>query len=112
MRGPVADRSVRKVLIACLAAATLAGCAGGEGTGPAVRVRVPPGAGFAQVTDSLEARGLIKSSVAFRIYAKVTGAAASIQPGTYEFKRGTGWKNIIDDLRSGKYLRTKLVIPE
>jgi UPF0755 protein len=107
----VADPTAQRLLAAFLLLAALTGCTG-EGTGPAVRLRVPPGTGFSQITDSLSAKGVIRAPLAFKIYAKLTGAASSVQPGVYEFKRGTGWNNILSDLRSGRVLRVKLVIPE
>jgi UPF0755 protein len=107
----VADPTTRRFLAVCLLVVALAGCAA-EGTGPAVRLRVARGTGFSEITDSLAAKGLIRNPFAFKIYAKLTGASSSAQPGVYEFKRGTGWSNILSDLRAGRVLSTKLVIPE
>ena len=45
--------------LAFLLIAALAACGGGEGTGPTYPVQVPPGASFTQITDSLEARGIV-----------------------------------------------------
>lgn len=94
-----------------LAFAAGAGCAG-EGSGEPVRVRVPRGASFSQVADSLEAKEIIAWSPLFRLYARAKGAAGRIQPGTYEFRRGTGWDVVLDDLVAGRFLVARVTIPE
>ncbi|MGQ0813295.1 MAG: endolytic transglycosylase MltG [Gemmatimonadota bacterium] len=88
-----------------------AGC-GRKPTGPKLPVQVPPGATFAEITDSLHARGLIGFKPAFRLYARLTGADARVRPGTYGFQRGESWPAILDDFREGRFLTAKLVIPE
>lgn len=89
----------------------LAACAG-AGTGDPVRVHVPPGASFSQVTDSLCARGIIRAAPIFKLYARARGATTGVQPGTYAFRPGTGWSRILDDLNAGRVLTARLVIPE
>ena len=87
------------------------GC-GGQGSGPRVPVQVPPGASFAQITDTLETRGIVKFGPAFRLYARVTGADARVRPGTYGFRKGQGWASILEDFRLGRVMTAKLVVPE
>lgn len=89
----------------------LTGC-GGAGTGPTQHVQVPVGASFAQIADSLAGRGIIKFEPAFRVYARMTGADARVRPGTYAFRRGQAWKSILADLRAGRVVTAKVVIPE
>jgi len=97
------------VLIIALA---VAGCGGtGEGDGPVERVHVPAGASFRAVADSLETRGIIRSATMFRIYARLTGAE-NVKAGTYEFREGAGWGQILDDLTAGRIAADRLVIPE
>ena len=88
-----------------------AGC-GGEGDGEPVRIHVPPGSVFAQVADSLEQRDIVDWAPLFRIYARMTGAAGDIKPGTYAFRPGTGWAQVLEDLRAGRVLTDRMVIPE
>ena len=85
---------------------------GGNPTGKEMPVQVPAGASFSQVTDSLHARGIIGSKPVFRIYARITGADSKVRPGTYGFRKGESWKDILDDLENGRVLTAKLVIPE
>lgn len=89
----------------------LGGCAN-EGEGPEVRVRVPRGASFGAVTDSLSEKGIIGSPTLFRLYARVTGADQAVKPGTYGFRQGSGWRLVLDDLIAGNVLTVRLVIPE
>lgn len=94
-------------------AAALAACGeSSSGTGDPIRVRVPPGAAFAQVADSLSAKSIIGSPRLFRVYARITGDATRIKPGTYEFRRDSGWKHVLEVLVSGDIVTERLVIPE
>jgi UPF0755 protein len=89
----------------------LAAC-GSEGLGEPVRVHVPQGASFTQITDSLAARGVVRAPPLFRLFARAKGATTRIRPGTYEFRRGTGWNQVLDRLQSGDVLTARVVIPE
>jgi UPF0755 protein len=94
-----------------LLALSLAGC-GGEGEGEPLLVTVPPGAAFTHVVDSLASRGIVGNDFAFNLYARLRGGARSVQPGTYAFKRGLHWDRILADLREGRVVTRRLVIPE
>src|SRR5690606_17195277 len=110
-RRPGAARPTR---LAPLAFATLlagTGCRG-EGSGEPVRVHIPAGASFSQVTDSLAAKEIVAAPPLFKLYARLTGAAGTAKPGTYAFRKGTGWQTVIDALQEGDVLTAKLVIPE
>jgi UPF0755 protein len=100
----------RKLLFS-LALLLIAGC-GGEGSGPKLPLQVPPGASFAQITDSLATRGIVKNGTFFRIYARLKGADARVRPGTYGFQKGESWSAILDDLKEGRVMTAKLVVPE
>ena len=90
----------------------LAACGKGAGTGDKLPVQVPPGASFSQITDSLTARGIVGNGTFFRIYARLNGADKGVRPGTYGFRKGQSWKLIVDDLREGRVMLAKLVVPE
>lgn len=97
---------------ACLLVTLVAGACGGNPTGKELPVQVPGGAAFSQVADSLHDRGIIDFKPGFMVYARVTGAASKVRPGTYGFRQGEAWKDILDDLKNGRVLTAKLVIPE
>jgi len=98
------------LVLACvvLVGACEAGATGGE----PVRIRVPAGAPFALVADSLAAKGVIGSTRLFRLYARIGGRANRIKPGTYEFVPGTAWHTVLDDLIAGRIITGRLVVPE
>jgi UPF0755 protein len=100
--------------ITCATLLLLGGCVVGErdGEGPIVHVRVPRGASFSAVTDSLAARNVIKNPRLFRTYARLTGADRTVKPGTYGFRSGMGWGRILADLYQGDVLTERITIPE
>ncbi len=101
---------MKRLLFLVLAFATTA--CGGEGDGPAHRIQVTQGAPLSQVADSLDHYGIIGSSTFFRLYARMSGAAGSIQAGTYEFREGAGWRKVLGDLTAGRVAADRLVVPE
>ena len=105
----VATRLLR-LTAGCLLA--FAAACGGAGEGDPVRVHVPAGASFSQVTDSLASRDVISTPALFKLYARVRSATGSVKPGTYAFRRGTAWSQILDDLSGGRVLTARVVIPE
>jgi UPF0755 protein len=104
------SRIVRCIAL-CAIVIVAAGC-GGEGEGEPVRVHVPAGASFSQVTDSLSSRGIISTPAVFKLYARMRSATGSVKPGTYAFRRGTSWSQILEDLSGGRVLTARVVIPE
>ena len=108
---PRPKRLLRRVL-PLAAALQLAGCGSGAGSGEAVRITVPYGAAFSQVSDSLASHDIVGSGFLFQLYARARGATGSIQPGTYSFRPGEAWSRILQDLRAGNALTVRLVIPE
>jgi UPF0755 protein len=100
-----------RALALLIGGAFLTGC-GGAGKGEPIRFVVAPGSSFSQITDTLAARGIIRTKPLFAMYARIKGAAGAMKPGTYAFKQGTSWDRIIGDMKAGKVLTAKLVIPE
>jgi UPF0755 protein len=98
--------------IAVLALVLLAACGGGEGEGEPVRLNVPAGSSFSQVTDTLAAHDIISMPAVFKVYARMKNATGSVQPGTYAFRRGTAWSQVLEDLTGGRVLTARVVIPE
>ena len=101
-------RSIALVALFVLAAA----CGGGGPEGPPVRFTVPAGSGLSVVADTLAAREIVPSASRFKIYARAKGAAARIQPGVYEVRRGTELAEILRKLTTGDVVKTRVVIPE
>lgn len=62
---------------------------------------IPPGAAFRQVSDELSDRGIISAPTWFRLYARLSGKAASIHAGEYLIESGTTPAGLIDQFVSG-----------
>ncbi|MEO6445725.1 MAG: endolytic transglycosylase MltG [Gemmatimonadaceae bacterium] len=97
------------VVVWLVLAAGLTACGG---DGPPQRVTVPPGASFRVATDSLVERGIVRYPRVFRAYAKFAQRDRSIRAGTYEFRAGQGWDEILASLAGGKSLSHTFTIPE
>jgi len=86
---------------------------GASGGDEEVIVRIPDGAGFAEILDSLESARLIDSRATFRLLAVATGKDDRIQPGAYKFTRGLSNAELLDALVEGRStVRVKVTFPE
>ena len=85
---------------------------GGVQVEPLVEVTIPAGASFNEVMDSLEARGLVRKPVLFRIYARLKGSDRQIRSGQYTFPRPSSWALLLRDLTEGRVLTHVMTIPE
>lgn len=109
-----ADRLVapaRRAAIVAILAGALSAC-GGAGSGPAVRVTIPPHANMRVATDSLAKAGIIRGAKFFRLYASLRKSDRGIKAGTYMLHRGSGWNVVLDDLQRGKGLVHIVAVPE
>jgi UPF0755 protein len=97
----LARAAIALAFIGGLAAAWLL-AARPDPTGRPVRVVIPRGASFRVAADSLGARGVVGSTTALRVWAKLKGRDRAIKPGTYEFRPGQSWASLVDALESGK----------
>lgn len=110
MLPPRSQTARRGAVAAALIVAALTGC---RTSGPGdARVVVPRGATLRVAADSLERTGVIRSATVFRLYGLLRGRDRSIRAGTYLFKRGTSWNDVLDDLHGGKGLEHSITIPE
>jgi UPF0755 protein len=83
------------------------------GGAESVIVRIPEGATFTQILDSLESSGAISNRMAFRLLAKATGNDARIRPGTYKFEKGTASAELLAALVEGRStVKVKVTFPE
>jgi UPF0755 protein len=79
---------------------------------PLERFTVPAGAGLAQVTDTLVARGLVAHPRWFTLVARVRGLDRTIKAGVYELPAGTSASAILTTLATGQEAMQRLTIPE
>ena len=105
-------RQVRRLIAGAAAIVVIAMLAcRGSGTGQ-VRVLIPRGATLRVAAESLAKAGVVQNATAFRLYGMMRGSDRSIRAGTYVFKRGMRWGDVLDDLRGGKGLEHAITIPE
>lgn len=74
-------------------------------------VKIPPGAGFTTVVDSLEASGLLASRQSFEWFGRLTGWADQVKAGHYTFADGASNRDLLDDIRKGLQDPVRLTIP-
>lgn len=75
-------------------------------------VRIPEGATFGEVLDTLESRQIINRRFLVHAYARVRGLDRSVKAGTYRLERGAPTGRIIDILTTGRVVTYPLTIPE
>lgn len=74
-------------------------------------VKVPRGASFAQVLDSLEAGGIIASRQTLGWVGRGTGWGGQVKAGYYRFESGASNYEILDTIRKGLQSPVKVTIP-
>ena len=70
------------------------------GAGAPVRIDVEDGWGVSEIGDELQSRGVIGSSLAFQIYAKVS-SAGPFPEGRYRLREDSGVRDAVSKLESG-----------
>lgn len=73
---------------------------------------VVSGTGFREIAGALKAEGLIRSKIAFEVYAIISGHARKFQPGHYEMNPTYSGAGISAVLAAGPELETTVTIPE
>lgn len=74
-------------------------------------VKIPPGADFSAVTDSLKTRGILSSRTTFRLVGWLSGWRDQVKTGHYTFKAGASNYRMLDVLRRGLQTPIRVVIP-
>ena len=74
-------------------------------------VLLPRGSGFQEVTDSLEANGLLRSRATFELVGRLTGWADQMKAGHYSFEAGASNYELLNDIRKGLQSPVRLTIP-
>ncbi len=70
------------------------------------------GAGLAEISNTLERAGTIRSATLFQVIAKFSGAARKLRAGEYEIPTRASMSAVLDQLRDGKVVRHFVTIPE
>lgn len=86
-----------------------------DGPGPLdgdVTLVIVPGSGVTGIATTLEAHGVIRSALLFRLVARVKGKARSLQAGEYAFTTSPSLRQVMETLARGDRLVRRLTIPE
>jgi UPF0755 protein len=73
---------------------------------------VSPGTSLVQISNDLQAKGLIRHSKAFQVYAKTKGIAAKFKVGEYALNPAMTPEEIMNVLVSGKSIARNITIAE
>lgn len=88
-------------------------CGGGpDASASTVQFRIPSGANFGEVVDTLQARGVVRRPGLFGLYARLRGADAEVRAGSYELREGERWSDVIATLTEGRVLTVPVTFPE
>ncbi len=77
-----------------------------------VPVNIEQGSSLSAIASELSDAALIRSPLAFTIYARITGNAASLQAGVFSLSPSMSTRGIIEMLVSGKSQEFSVTIPE
>jgi UPF0755 protein len=94
------------------AAAMVGMACGGPSDRVQKRVTIPPGSSFASAVDSLARAHVVSSPRLFRFYASARHRDRELKAGTYVFRPGASWNDVLDALTRGKGLVHTITIPE
>ncbi len=83
-----------------------------EGLGTGVLFTVEKGDSASSVASALEAKGYIRSALAFRLLARAGSLGSSLKAGTYRLLPRMGAKAILDEFVSGEQALTRITVPE
>ncbi|NMF83819.1 endolytic transglycosylase MltG [Nodosilinea sp. P-1105] len=80
-----------------------------------VQIQIPTGTSGQQIGEDLEAAGLIRSALAWRLWSRwqsFRNPDTGFQAGTYALSPGQPMVDIADAIRQGQVLQTSFTIPE
>jgi UPF0755 protein len=75
-------------------------------------VSIQEGETMASAARRLRYLGVIRNSLAFILYADLTGQASRVKPGDYAFKGGEGISEVLRHLVHGDFMAVIITIPE
>jgi UPF0755 protein len=75
-------------------------------------ISINKGESLTSVARRLSRSDVIADSVAFIVYAELTGQAVRLQPGDYEFQGGEDIPQVLHHLTHGDFLAVSVTIPE
>lgn len=95
-----------------LLAATVMACSAPAPSGEPVRITIPAGASFRQVTDTLVARGLVGSRFWFTALARLRRSDRAAKAGVYDLPRDASAWHLLTALERGRVAMVRFTAPE
>lgn len=77
-----------------------------------VLITVEPGASTKSISEEIGRAGALRSALAFRILARITGQEARLKAGTYRVMPGMGCLSVLELVVSGKQALVRVTVPE
>jgi UPF0755 protein len=75
-------------------------------------IQIPRGSSPVDITNKLEAEGIIGNALALQVYLRLYGNGPNLKAGEYQFKSPLTPLQVIAELEKGEERTTKLTIPE
>lgn len=104
-------RFARGMHLVILSSLLLSACSA-PSNAPIVRVTVPVGANFTEVTDSLVTRGLLGSTFWFKAFARLRKTDRSVKAGVYDLPLGANAWALLSALEEGRVATVRFTVPE
>ncbi len=77
-----------------------------------VAVTIDRGESVTSIASALQEKGLVRSALAFKIYARLTGAQAKLQAGSYILRPSQSVAELLSAIAAGKISDISITIPE
>lgn len=78
----------------------------------AATVFITRGSGLNGIAARLETAGVVRSALAFRLAAYMTGSASGLRAGEYQFTAGQSLAAVLDQIRAGRVVIRRVTFPE
>ena len=77
-----------------------------------IHVKINSGMSTGEIADQLESKGVITSSIKFRILSRIRGYDNQMKPGTYVFTAGMTYEEVFEKILNGEKYIVNFTIPE
>lgn len=77
-----------------------------------IHIKINAGMSTGEIADQLESKGVITSSLKFRILSRIRGYDGQMKPGTYVFSAGLTDEEVFEKILNGEKFIVNFTIPE
>ena len=83
-----------------------------DGIGSDSLITIEKGDSAQKVAFDLSSKGLIRSALAFRVFAKLEGLSGALKAGTYRIEPKMSARQILEEISSGQQALSRITVPE